>query len=303
MARATRLCGVGHGFKSRTDSLKFEVQQGLLHFERGNMKGKSNISKILRKSNMVLKQSAPTILTCISAIGVVATAVMAVKETPKAIELIKNDSRINHDGDPYKYTKLEAIQSSWRCYIPATVIGLSTITIMFGTNVLNKRNQASLTSAYAMLNESYKRYRKSAIAVYGDDADDLISAQTAKSYVSSDGNYLYDPDLDDGNTLLFYDDCSNRYFRSTMASVLNAQYHVNRNLALRGYICLNEFYSFLGIEQVRGGDSIGWNFDELIEGGLLWLDFTNRVTTMDDGLECYIVTVSIEPFVFDAEDL
>lgn len=34
-------------------------------------------------------------------------------------------------------------------------------------------------SAYVMLNESYKQYRKSAKTVYGEDADDKIHAEMA----------------------------------------------------------------------------------------------------------------------------
>ncbi len=36
-----------------------------------------------------LKKNAGTILTCIGAVGVVATAVMSAKATPKAIELLE----------------------------------------------------------------------------------------------------------------------------------------------------------------------------------------------------------------------
>ena len=57
-----------------------------------------------------------------------------------------------------------------------------------------------------------------------------------------------------------------------MASVLNAQYHLNRNFTLRGYVSLNEFYEFLGIEKVVCGEGIGWGQD-LLEDGIFWIDF------------------------------
>ena len=44
---------------------------------------------LLHKSTSYLRRSSPTILTCVSAVGVVATAVMAVKATPKAIILLE----------------------------------------------------------------------------------------------------------------------------------------------------------------------------------------------------------------------
>lgn len=104
---------------------------------------------LAKQAGNALKKASPTILTCLGAIGVVVTAVLAVKATPKAMEMVKADSRKNHDGDPNAATKVEVIKSCWKCYIPAVVTGTATITCIFGANVLNRRQQASLTSAYA----------------------------------------------------------------------------------------------------------------------------------------------------------
>jgi len=258
---------------------------------------------LLCKTKSFLKRSSPTLLTCFSVIGVVGTTVLAVKATPKAVELIKNDSRRNHDGDPYAYTKLEAVQSCWRCYIPAALVGLSTITCIIGINVLNKRNQASLASAYALLSESYQQYRKAAKTVYGDDADSKIKVQMAKdTYISADGYSVYSSDLDsESEKILCYDLFSKRYFTSTMAAVLNAQYHINRNLQLRGSVSINEFYEFLGIDKIENGDDIGWSIDELMEDGIMWLDFDNGYAVMDDGLECCVISALWDPNKFNFE--
>lgn len=265
------------------------------------MKVTPKLNTLFHKSKLYLKQSSPAILTCLGAMGVITTAVLAVKSTPRASELIKADSRVNHDGDPYAYTKLEAIQSCWKCYIPATLMGLSTIACIFGVNVLNKRNQVSLASAYAMLNQSYQGYRKAANSVYGDDADSKIKAQVAKeTYVSADGYHIYSPEVDqDSEHILFYESFSQRYFTSTMSSVLNAQYHVNRNFALRGDVPLNEFYEFLGIDDIDCGDDVGWSADESMESGIMWIDFENTRAVMDDGLECYIVSSTFGPTMFN----
>jgi len=261
------------------------------------MKGISKMSALLHKSKLHLKQASPTILTCVSVIGVVVTSVMAVKATPKAVDLIRADSRRNHDGDPYAYTKLEAVKSCWQCYITAGIVGLSTISCIFGVNVLNKRNQASLVSAYALLNQSYQQYREAAKSVYGEDADSKIKVQMAKNvYISADGYSLYSKDLDpESERILCYDLYSQRYFITTMASVLNAQYHLNRNLSLRGDVSVNEFYEFLGIDKIDCGDEIGWSMDELMEDGIMWLDFENNHVEMDDGMECCVISTLWDP--------
>jgi hypothetical protein len=265
---------------------------------------------LLSKTKSFLKRSSPTILTCFSVAGVVGTTVLAVRATPKALEII-NDERLERADNDEKFiygsTPLpikDVIRLTWKCYIPAALVGLSTIACIFGANVLNKRNQASLASAYALLSESYQQYRKAAKTVYGDDADSKIKAQMAKdTYISDGWGYsVYSPDLDsESEKILCYDLFSRRYFTSTMAAVLNAQYHVNRNLQLRGEVSINEYYDFLGIDKIENGDDIGWSIDEFIEGGIAWLDFNNMHTVMDDGLECCVISALWDPNKFSFE--
>lgn len=110
---------------------------------------------------------------------------------------------------------------------------------------------------------------------------------------------VYNMDMDsDSERLLFYDLASKKYFRTTMAAVLNAQYHVNRNLSVRGVCPLNEYLSFLGLDEVDGGDVIGWDICYMIEEmDCYWLDFDNHKTTLEDGLECIIIdTMALSKF-------
>lgn len=257
------------------------------------MKGKTQLRKACRKSKLYLLRSSPTILSCIAAAGVVVTAIMAVKATPKAMRLLEAAS----DEKGEELTKTEIICTVGTVYIPTILIGLSAISCIFGANVLNKRHQATLTSAYALLNQSYRQYRKAAITVYGEDADSKIIAQVAReTYISAEGYSLYHPELDrESEDVLFYDSYSQRYFNAPMASVINAQYHINRNLALRGYVSVNEFYEFIGIDGIDGGDELEWSLDELMESGIIWLDFENVPTKMEDGMECYIISSTFSP--------
>lgn len=263
------------------------------------MKRRRTLQGLILRSKSYLKYHSPTILTCMGVIGVVATAVMTVKATPKAmkrLEMAENDK-----GE--KLTNLEVIFVAGPAFIPATIVGLSTISCILGANVLNKRNQASLVSAYALLNQSYQQYRNAAKAVYGEDADEKIKIEAAKNvYVSANGCYIYDPESE-SEEILFYDTFGQRYFTSTMSSVINAQYHVNRNFALRGWSNLNELYDFLGLEKHRGGDLIGWSADEMSDSGLApWIEFENRLVKMDDGLECYLISTLYGPIVLNSDD-
>ena len=64
------------------------------------MKQKS-LETLARKASRRLKRSTPTILTCLSAFGLAATTVSAVKATPKAMRLIE-DAKQTDQYDPSK---------------------------------------------------------------------------------------------------------------------------------------------------------------------------------------------------------
>lgn len=251
---------------------------------------------------LAIRKHMPVVLTYAGVCGVVGTAIMAVKATPKALKIIEQEKMYRSYEDDNKPTKKEIVALTWKCYIPSIMFGLSTIACIISIHALDKRNQASLTSAYAILNEAYKQYRDAAKVVYGEDADAKIQAEIAKdTFISADGIAVYSSDLDPSEKILCYDSYSKRYFESTMAAILNAEYHINRNLQLRGYSTINEFYEFLGIDGIEYGDEIAWGLDSLMEGGIMWLDFENHNTVMDDGLECCIVSSVWCPDKFDSE--
>ena len=249
------------------------------------------MNKLLRKSELFLKRNSSTILTCVGAIGVIATSVMAVKATPKA--MMKLEEAKKEKGD--ELTTSEKIVVAGPTYIPSIVAGVSTIACIFGANILNKRQQAALMSAYALLDNSYKDYKKKTQELYGKDADIRIRNEIAKDKCKENDLELGD------DKLLFFDDYSGRYFESTMENVVKAEYELNRKISLWGGAYLNEFYEFLGIEPTDYGYFLGWS-----EGGLMetswvsWLDFQHEKVVMDDGLECYIIRMANEP-MYDYE--
>ena len=175
---------------------------------------KPNLQRLAQRSKIYLRKASPTILSGLGAAGVIVTSVLAVRATPKALRKIRADSKTNHDGDPEAYNKLEAVKSAWACYIPAAISGTATIFCIFGANVLNKRQQAALTSAYALLNDSYNNYKDKLKELYGEEAHqkivDAIAAEKAKDvYITSTGllrNSSLDFDEHDPNDeRLFYD--------------------------------------------------------------------------------------------------
>lgn len=258
--------------------------------------------KTMRKSELSLRRYSPIALSCIASIGVIVTAVAAVKATPKAVELIKADIREKHSGDAYAYTKKEAITTAWKCYIPAAAFGISTIACIIGANALNRHQQAMLTSAYALIQNSYREYKDKLKELYGEEThnavvDAIVKEKCEDVCISAPGGF-YNSTLDFGEstepeiTRTFYDSFSQRYFETTIANVIEAEYHLNRNYMLGGDVTLNDFYELLGLEKTDMGSTLGWSS---YTGDILWLDFNHRLTTLDDGMEIFIIEMVFEP--------
>lgn len=245
-------------------------------------------------------KTVSAILSGLAIGGVVLTAVTAARATPKALTKLHEDSRTNHDGDPNGYSKKEAVKSMWVFYVPTVVIGLGTIFCICSVGCINRRTQASLTSAYGLLNESYREYKDKLKELYGEEAHNKIIDEIAKEKARD--TYIYAPswfgecsldfgEYDPNEERLFYDSFSGRYFESTINRVLQAEYHLNRNWHLGMQVTPNYFYEeLLGISPIDGGEYLSWFFED----GLSWIDFNNRKIELEDGTE----VLAIE-FVFD----
>lgn len=245
------------------------------------------MNKLMGRSKLFVGRNASTILTVIASAGVVATAIMAAKDTPKAMALIKKAEEEKED----KLTKVETVIAAAPAYIPTIITGAATIGCIFGANTLNKRQQASLASAYALLDKSYKDYKKKVDELYGEEAGREIRGELAKD------NYDEDIQVDD-DKVLFYDLFSNRYFTATPEAVLQAEYRINRHLAMRDYAYLNEFYEELGIEQIDGGYELGWSVGVCLEVYWQnWIDFNHEKVEMEDGMECTIIKFAQDPIM------
>ena len=152
---------------------------------------------------------ASTVLTCIGAVGVVATAISAAKSTPKAMRLLEEAER--NKGE--KLTKKEVVKTAAPAYIPTAVIGLSTIACIFGANVLNKKCQATIMSAYALLDNSYREYREKVDEIYGEGADSKVVAEMVHDEMEEEF------ELEEGEKL-FFDMTSMRYFTAPMEDII-----------------------------------------------------------------------------------
>lgn len=237
------------------------------------------LQKICTKSLTELKRHSPLILTCLGAVGLVATTITAVRATPRAVRLIQRAE--DKKGDAL--TKPEIVKVAAPIYIPSAIIGVSTLACIFGANVLNERRQAALASTCIFLEQSYKKYRSAVNEVFGENADAMVrKAMVAKSCVDKTESLKRS-----GEYIMFYEEYYGDFFERTMAEVLDAESKMNRKLAMDGYASVNDFLELLGLYSVEYGDQIGWDN--------AWLDFEHETVELEDGMECTIIHIPTTP--------
>ena len=136
-----------------------------------------NLQKVLSGTRRFLKRNGSTILTVIGVCGGVYAAVKAVKDTPKAMVLLSEAETEKASIPDYVYyqnpdfydnreqitlTILEKAKTVAPVYIFPAVVGVASIACLLGANILSRKQQASLMSAYVLLDRSFKEYRNAA---------------------------------------------------------------------------------------------------------------------------------------------
>ena len=184
--------------------------------------------------------------------------------------------------------------------VPATIATACTIAGVVSVSMIGTRQKKSMASAYMMLHSLHKAYQDKVKDKCGEEFHDEIMAEIAEDvYISSPGligsETLDFNDKDPNEKRVFYDHYSGRYFESTKDKVLQAEYHLNRNYALNGSACVNDFYEFLGISDAEGGDDVGWTIDE----GIYWIDFDHDKVILETGLEVLTIDMVFEPMLFE----
>lgn len=239
----------------------------------------------MNKAQYFLKQHSSTILTVVGAVGVVGTAVLSVKATPKALALLEEAKEEKGED----LTPLEVVETAWKPYIPALITGVSTIACIFGANILNSKSQASLMSAYALLDQTYKEYRNKVKELYEEEADTNVAHEILKSKFDED--MVLEP-----NKILFCDFHSLRFFETTMDRVMFAENAFLETLHDRGYACLNEYYDLLGIPHVEYGFQLGWfDFENNDPYNCSELEFNYEKVNVKDDVECFMITTNMPP--------
>ena len=250
------------------------------------------------KLSKMISRNKSGILSMAACVGVAVTAALTYLGTIKATETVKQWTEEKH-GDPL--TRFETVQATTPHLVPAAIAGAATIGCIVASHKISKKEVAAIAGVAAMATKQYDDYRNTNIEANGMDAHervlDKLGAKKAKDAKIYTQGIVYNTSLNatlDKQERLFYDTITGTYFTSTIARVMDAEYHINRVLTngdLNGQECdVDTWCNFLGIPNSKK-DNRGWCAND----DFLWLDFNNAEVDIGDGMTAIFIECTWSP--------
>lgn len=241
---------------------------------------KQVITNTLKSLQKTMRKHSPAILTGIGIAGMVATTVMAVRATPKALRMV--DDKEIEDGK--RLTTSEIIKTTRKCYIPAAVTGICSAACIIGASSISARRNAALVTAYTISETALKEYKDKAVEVVGPKKEQAIRDAVAKEQLEkanvTERKFVA---TGRGETPCF-DPLTNTCFKSDIETLRKAENVLNKRMRDEVRVTVNEFLEEIGLDPCDEsiGENLGWDIDK----GWIDLDFSSQLV---DGVPYLVV--------------
>ena len=258
----------------------------------------TKVTRALSSVGRALKNAAPEIAIVGGTVGLVASAVIACKETPKAMKTL-NDHKskmeivdkslkngVTQSGEEYteedaKHDRVMITTQDGlafiKIYAPALILGSVSIALILGGSKIFRSRVTALTSAYALIESRFSNYRNAVIEKFGSDIDKELRYKIKNGIIETttvDENGEERHEIIDAKTTEYdgYSDYA-RIFDETnpewrknglmnLTFLQQRQAWCNDKLRLKGYLFLNDVYDELNFERTPEGQLVGWVYDK-----------------------------------------
>lgn len=249
--------------------------------------GTKSIQLGIKSLLAVVKKHDAEILTGLGIAGMITGTVLAVKATPKALELIEEKKK-----EEEKLDTVEVVKTVWKCYIPAALLETLSVTCLIFASVTSNKRNAALAMAYSLSEGALKEYQDKVVETIGEKKEQKIRDEIAKDKITSNpvenNNVIF---TKNGHTLC-YDAICGRYFESDIESIRRAENEANRWMLEENYIALNDLYDLMDLPPSAIGAELGWNMND----GYIDMVFSTELAT--DGRPCLVVSFRKPPHYY-----
>lgn len=261
---------------------------------------KADVTRFFKNIGKGVSRRSPEILIGMGITGMITTTVLAVKATPKALELIEQEKRKRiseatieearewADAGGVKISPVDYVKLCWKPYVPAAVTGVFSVACVVGASSKYAKRNAALATAYKLSTTALQDYREKVVETIGekkakDIRDKVVGDKVEKKEVevaSPKSNVI-----ESMKDVIFHDMAFGQTFYSDVESIRKAVNDFNYEMLSSQYGSLNDFYDLLGIEHIDIGNSLGWNISR---DGQLEVS-CDRTSVTKDGRPCYVL--------------
>lgn len=248
----------------------------------------NKMAKIAKNLGDLAAKNSPHILTGLGCAGLLSTAILSAKATPKAVMILEDEEVYREKKHFTPMTKLDKVKLTWKCYIPATVVGGISIGCIIGANTVNTRRNAALASLYAMSETAFREYKSKVVEEIGKNKATKIYDETIKDKIIE--NPPKDNVIITGNgDVMCLDLLSGRYFESSLETIRQKINELNYDLRSEMRMNLNEYYYSIGLSPIPLGEMVGFD----LEKGQIEAVYSTQMTP--DGKPCIAVDLYVYP--------
>lgn len=249
--------------------------------------GKTNLATIAKDIRKFASKRSPEILTGIGIAGMITTTILAVRATPKALELIEEQKE---EESVDELSSFEVVKVAWKPYIPAMVTCVASTACLIGASSVNTKRNAALATAYKLSETALSEYREKVVETIGEKKERIVRDKVAEERVKKNPVSKNEVIVTGNGKTLCFDPISGRYFMCSIETIKKAENTLNKQMLhdISGYVSLNEFYDELGLDHTSVGNDLGWNTNQLID-----IDFSSQLN--DNGEPSVVLDYLVAP--------
>lgn len=220
----------------------------------------NKVTTITKNLGGVLSKNSPHILTGLGCAGLLSTAILTAKATPKALMILEEEEVYREKKNFIPLTKFEKAKLTWKCYIPAGVVGITTMGCIVGANTVNAKRNAALASLYALSETAFRDYKTKVVEEIGKTKETKIRDEVIKDHIAKNppSNVI----VAGTGEVLCYDMQSGRYFMSSYETIRQKFNDLNYELRSEMRLDLNELYFALNLEPIELGNLMGFDLEK-----------------------------------------
>lgn len=260
---------------------------------------KQEIIKFATKTGNFLVKNSPHIFTGLAVAGVVGTIALVIKAQHEADDIVTEEESVrivdcenDHNNEYQPVTFKDRIKMTWKCYIPATISGVSTIGFIIASDTINTKRMTALSALYAASQKALEEYKENVKEVVDNKTLKEINKRDIEKTIESnpwpiDDSFI--PRVGRG-TLRCIESITGKQFYGDPAWIEDAKNRFNSRLNIEYQLTVNDWIDdYLGIG--TGGEilnCVGFNSHEL-------LDLSIDYITASDGYPIAKIRYNTEP--------